>query len=1017
MPFDPNDYVKRVLAPAVQAFQKERRLPDLFERFDLPLTISDAKEIEARIDAVKDLWNKRALTVSRDRPLLETLRTDLPNSRRVLLDPAARKAERAVIEAERNKRKEAQYAGLDSVLRLVASKGYLTPDEEKAIIARFSPALSEKEIRSRIKVEIRAEAAVLPTSEGLPSSHRNQIKNSLAVLGKRDLYDFLSLPPSAGRPEISRRHKEMETECWTWRIDFTKTATEELLGHVKSLLIDGDPAKYAAAQLWERVEQLRAEVELAAIDKRITREESQQLRRRALEIGLTEKEADAYIPALAQQAGAAIEVVAGGDTVACPNCSALRPKEEPRCTLCGADLWLSCPRCSTKVPRSLGRCGSCQLGFDDLPKVDALLRRGQLAVADGDLGAAVQTVTEVEVLWSGHPEAAKLKGKIEQARTRLEQLRKDVDLRVSQRELAAARELARTLSGLSRGHSFADGRTAAQLLAEVEGELQKASRLVTSAQEHERQRRVREAVLDYERALSVAHDLPEARDGLLRHPPEPCGAVRAASTAGSVLVQWDPSPAAGRLSYRVVRRAGRAPTSPSDGDPAGETFGNSLRDDHAPPGVVTYYTVFTCRGGAFSQGRAGPAVLVAREVDGFSLEVSDGAVIGEWKLASAGGRVRVWRKAGGAPAAGEGVEVPVSGRESFVDRGVQNGSAYYYRVLVEYQDESGQPVRTPGVVASVQPEAPPLPVMDLLLEPGDGALLLRWSPPPRGTVTVYRMNERPSFANGSKLSRGALQALGTSLKAAGASSAVDPNPPSGVAYYLPVTASGDAAVAGTARQFVAVAEVTGVTAEDFSRYLLLRWTWPADCNLALVAWRADRHATGPTDPHAQTQLLSRSDYERHGGFRLENPERQPYWFSVHAGAEAGPERLFSAGLTSDCRAVLRNEFVVDIAYDLSRWPWPWKKATLTLRAEQPIAHLPAMVVVAKAGDLQPLRPSDGVVLREFTGISLKPQSEVVVELSLSGLRTPACVRALFVNPEEHRRFRLVEPPPSRLKLR
>src|SRR6266540_1329577 len=99
--FSEQEYLARVLAPAVATFAKEGRLPDFFERYDLPLDIENEAEIEEAINTIIDFWNRRRQH-PRDKQLVAVLveKKQQTEAHRVLLDRDARSALRDVVKAE-----------------------------------------------------------------------------------------------------------------------------------------------------------------------------------------------------------------------------------------------------------------------------------------------------------------------------------------------------------------------------------------------------------------------------------------------------------------------------------------------------------------------------------------------------------------------------------------------------------------------------------------------------------------------------------------------------------------------------------------------------------------------------------------------------------------------------------------------------------------------------------------------------------------------------------------------------
>ena len=270
--FNADDYAKRVLSPAREVFKNEGRLPDVFERYALPIDVSDARDIETALDKVTAYWN-RYRTNPKYQPLLSMLlaQKEQKEAKGTLLDPLARAALRSIVEKERQERQAALFAALDASVRILAGKGFVTPAECRALVARFErDGLAEVDILGRLHVPIREAAVCLPTDEGLPNAVRTQIRANLALLGKRDLYEFIGfgLCPGSSTSHWTRACKDSGENWRHDRPSIQKTAAQALLGHAQSFI--GDPTRYDRAFMFDVAERVRSAVDAAASPRRVS---------------------------------------------------------------------------------------------------------------------------------------------------------------------------------------------------------------------------------------------------------------------------------------------------------------------------------------------------------------------------------------------------------------------------------------------------------------------------------------------------------------------------------------------------------------------------------------------------------------------------------------------------------------------------------------------------------------------------------------------------------------------------
>lgn len=1017
---DLTDYVRRVLGPAVERFKSDGVLPDLFERYALPLEVTSPGDINAAVVEVKALWDKTRLSNPKYAAFIGKLVADHAEATRQLLDDRARSAARAIAEQERSERRERRFKAVVEAIRIIAGKGFITHQERATLVARFArDGVTEADVTSRILVDVREPRRYLPTDPAFPKEIRDAARASLAVLGLRDLYEFLDVSRGAGPEEIKRRCREVEDANRTLKVDHRLTARQTLIGIASSYLVpEKERARYDAALAYETVERLRPHVELAASGKRISHETFQALVDIATgrECGLDEEHARGYVLELAEQLGAAVEYQGtSGDSIRCARCSTLLPRDArlDKCTTCGADVWRTCPRCAAALARSEDACGRCGFRPADHARVQLLLRQAELALEEGRIADAAERARAAVALWGRDGDAGKIAQAVESRVRDLEAARANADAALRARRLHEARAILAPLAGAT-AYVFRDGRASSDLLRDLDADLSRVRAAVERGREAERRGRHEEAVFAYEDALRIAADAEDARRGLLRCPPAPPRDVRAELRGGDVVVGWAPTPSRGELEYVVVRRADRAPESPGDGDTVARGREPRCVDGSAPTGALAWYAVFVVRHGAWARAEVPMPVLVAREVERLDLEPGDGTVSGAWAGAPGRGTVRIRRRQGMAPTGpNDGVGVPLAGPSSFVDGSLENGVTYHYLVFVEYRDGTGRVVATAGVRATARPDRPPDAVEQLEFARTDVGLQVRWPAPARGAVVVYKAPGEPPWPVGTLVPLSRLGELGTALANAGSDCARDPAPGE-AALYVPVAIAGGLAVVGRGRRYVAVPDVTGLEARDLGSALTLHWEWPRGCTAALVAWRSDTFPTGPADPRATTRRVTLGEYGQASGFRLDRPAAIPYRFTVFAAARAETEEAFASGCTAGARAELRLRPAVTVRYAVERGTLRRSRGTLTVRCSEAVQRLPELVLVARRGEVQPLRPEDGVPLAVVRGACIAAGGDVTQEFRID--RVPVYLRAFFRDPAEAAGYCLVDPPPSQLKV-
>jgi hypothetical protein len=320
-------------------------------------------------------------------------------------------------------------------------------------------------------------------------------------------------------------------------------------------------------------------------------------------------------------------------------------------------------------------------------------------------------------------------------------------------------------------------------------------------------------------------------------------------------------------------------------------------------------------------------------------------------------------------------------------------------------DAKGQTIRTRGISQRVTWEAPPEPVAELNVKAEGSFIEVSWTSPPRGTVHIYALEKDPGIKVGLRLNQTDLAAWKNRLTPSSANSALAQAATGRVVYFAPVTVLGDWAVAGNVFRFVDIPDITGLTAQHFGKYIELQWTWPPNCNLTLVAWRRDRYPATPDDLTAQKQELPRARYNLIGGFKLEQPAAQNYYFTVFSGIVTGDTRIFGGGQAKGCRANVTGSAAA-LRYSISKsiWKRSWE---LVVKSETEL--LPELVLVLRRDGIQPLNANEGeIVARLPAGAPLAPLS-----FTLSGT---GYLRLFCADQAQSKLCQIKDPDPRQLKV-
>lgn len=972
-PFDSKSYLADVLGP----YRDSAEAPSLFERYLLDLDDADDAAIEARLEEVRRYWDKKT-EHPRYGSMIRGLIEKHAEARLILAD--ARERARAVEEArgkqeETAERKRAEREGWERLLRQsVEAAGGLDPARRAQLekVGRRA-GIPEGELRARLDA-----VPEVGEPEVLDQALRRGIASDLSALARAleepriglSLFHALELEVTAEAGEVRSRREAQLGENNKRPEGNLKSAWDRVLAQVKLHLLDADPGAYVnglVADVSEALEQ--AAFEAIADDNVIDEREAEDLRRRAIELGLSPELAQRVVAELAREHGALVQTGEVVDLVACPACNHLHNREAgaERCARCGTALFVACPGCGERGDATASRCSNCGTDLHRHAAAERALERLPELLADGRVGQAQEDLeSAVQVLGASHSAAAESARTVKAAVERARRGWAEVEAARADRRQYAARRLLTDLGREAKDFRGDAGKLPADELGAVEARIGEAETLLRQAlwsSEEEREGALIEV-------LRLASDCEEAERELDKLPPQPPDSVEVTASGGALVVRWEPSATPG-VGYAVSRV-----TLPSGLESrVGETEDLRLEDTAAAPGAVVRYRVAATRGRASSAPVGSETAVAAYEVSDLAATAGDGRVDLSWTPLGDCGRVVVERReeGGGTP-----VEI-VPDLTGASDRDVVNGRRYAYRVLAEYPSPDGGVVRTGGRTVFAQPVEKPRPLEGLRVRAGRDRVEIDFEPPAFGSVAVFRSTREPDLAKGDVLDPGRLVDLGQQLTVQGAT-AVDPEPPAGRCYYLPVTTAGSTAVAGTVVPHVALPAIENAQVVAQGKRALVTWSWPEGVTIARVVWRHDRRPDGPEDPEAERLDYRLGEYRDSGGFSVALGAHRSLFVAVFAATRAEGEVVCGSTGGKGSWAMLRAEQKTEVRYSVRRVGGLRKRLEVEV-SEPAEGELPELVLVGREGDILPRSAADGKVLARLGGDGPRSSSLEMRQLS------------------------------------
>ncbi len=955
---------------------------------------ADRSELESALTRCQPAWSSGTRN-PKTKHTFQSYLDQIPEIRRTLLgDPVARAAYDAELKAAKRAGRESRLDELQRLVRLRSARGGLSASDRSMLrtqAARLGLGTDDldaliESVPPRPEAPAEVEAAE-PPPDVLDAVARKQIRVALDHLRRSDLYDALGVTRDAPAAEIADR-ADAERRRWMQKTQVTaeKTAWLEVISHAQSHL--GSPparARYDRTLALAAEERLGESIAFALEGlARLDLGTRAVLIDEAAGIGIGPDRAETLIARRCRTMGVARDaapalILTSIDPprpLRCRSCSAVTdfanvsgPSSRPECRRCGAPLRWSCPACKRAHWVDEPRC-ACGFPIEHREPLVRHFEAARHAHRARELPEALEHLRRVQHYAPNHAGARKAVETVRRMMAEAEAARSSFQAARSGRNLVAARDAALAWGRLVPPDS-------PEFLAahdDVARGIGMARSLAARARASEADD-PRAARGLYEKALAIAADLDDAREGLLRSPPEPPSGLVVEPEADRIRLRWAPPPAdvLGPVRFRVVRKRRGVPVQPNDGAVVAETAEAECEDRGIRPGESAGYAVFAVRGEVISKSGAvaGPIDHLP-EVADLRVEARSGEVALTWILPDRASGVRVVRNDRRRPAHDRDGEPVAALPGGAVDRGLQDDRAYHYAVYATYPGPGGSDRVSPGAAAIAVPHPPVEAIPAPTLSPGtDGRVRLSWPPPGRGAVLLIRTPRPIPFGPGDRLPAGSTASWeGEWLDVTDGGHAEDPAPPPiGVCYYTPILSGSGGITVGHPARYSCVAdpsELRAVRAGNGGR-VHLRWRWSPQGTESRVVARAGSPPQGADDPEGIAARVSDEEYSRLGYFAITLPAgvKGPWHLAVFSVAAVGGEEVVSPGLDPSARTVVPGPNPeVTVSYIIRRPNFPGRPWSLTFRTDPAGAPIPPTALVAHPRTV-PLSLDDGEILAHF----------------------------------------------------
>jgi len=247
------------------------------------------------------------------------------------------------------------------------------------------------------------------------------------------------------------------------------------------------------------------------------------------------------------------------------------------------------------------------------------------------------------------------------------------------------------------------------------------------------------------------------------------------------------------------------------------------------------------------------------------LETGNGVINLQWKTPAGTDHVKVVRDLQEPMDHLHGMPLSPTGAGQLIDKGLENGIRYFYRICCAYRIPNGAVIYSSGVVASGDPTLPPDSISNFRVKREGNEVKCIWDAPRHGAGVVLRSCNPTVLAAGQIIPLTDLGKHGKEIKMGNTpQEALDRAPDVNEPCYSLFSRAGSNAKYIETRKCAVNADVDNLSLACTQDGVILRWSWPKDCSSVKIGRRLNTWPMNDTDPAAEFFNMSLSDYQSCG---------------------------------------------------------------------------------------------------------------------------------------------------------
>ena len=274
--------------------------------------------------------------------------------------------------------------------------------------------LSETEVLKILGASIKPPKIFKYKDDGvkeLSKVEMDKIADNLKILGKKDLYDFLEVSPTAPT-NIIKTQRDIKFKSVSGNSNKTDPKVNATDALVKLCnLFDKPDGRRSYDKALENAdfESIKDSIKLLKI---ITPEQYIDYLNSCAKKGINKDKAEYLIYATAKDCGVIIDEGSADIYITCRFCSALNNKKAQTCHICGMPLKVVCPQCGQKSAEKDNNCTKCGFSIIDMKDADIHLEMARAALRIDNLEDAKKELKLATTFWPDCPKISSVEKEI-----------------------------------------------------------------------------------------------------------------------------------------------------------------------------------------------------------------------------------------------------------------------------------------------------------------------------------------------------------------------------------------------------------------------------------------------------------------------------------------------------------------------------------------------------------------------------------------------------------------------------